>query len=298
VKSVPRSARAAAALAACLLALSACSGGGGGSDTNKSDSGQGSQPGSTSATPTQDPTALKPGTNHSQAASAYAYPAKDVHDWLWGKKAKSPTYPKKKTAFLTFDDGPTNSTPRVLRELKKAGAPATFFVIGGKQGVEHDKQAPKYLNEEIAQGSSVCVHSYSHSYHELYPGRVASAKAVSRDYDKTVKVLRGVLGKDFSTTCQRYPGGHGWKGMKPADQALQKKGASWIDWNSENGDGTDTAARSGEGRAQQALATLSSNPRVAVILMHDYRDNDATVESVAPLVKALKKKGYQFGVMS
>ena len=86
--------------------------------------------------------------------------------------------------------------------------------------------------------------------------------------------------------------------MGAADKALEKKGSYWIDWNSENGDGTDSASSTGEGRAKQALSTLTDSPNVAVILMHDFQDNDATAEGIAPLVKELKKRGYEFGVIN
>ncbi|WAL40443.1 polysaccharide deacetylase family protein [Brevibacterium sp. BRM-1] len=314
MKTLPRAVRAAALATAAALALTACQGGGSSDAQSSGQAPAGSSSAGASAAPSAsgpdatasagpsgdaaaDSAALKPGTNHSAAADGYAYPAKDVHDWLWGRKAKSPTYPKKKLAFLTFDDGPTNSTPRTLKELKKAGVPASFFIIGGDKGLGRPKSAG-YLKDEIAQGNSVCIHSYTHSFPLLYPGRTASPKAIVKDYTKTVSAVRDVLGEDYRVGCQRYPGGHGWNGMKPADRAMQKKGAWWIDWNSENGDGTDTASSTGAGRAKQALSTLGSNPRVAVILMHDYKDNDATIESIAPLVKALKKKGYDFGVMS
>jgi peptidoglycan/xylan/chitin deacetylase (PgdA/CDA1 family) len=38
---------------------------------------------------------------------------------------------KKRTVALTFDGGPTKYyTPRVLRKLRRAGVPATFFIRG------------------------------------------------------------------------------------------------------------------------------------------------------------------------
>lgn len=294
-------------LAVGALALSAC--GSGSAPESSAPASGGSSPAGQTAVATADSSqratatapatsasGIKPGTNHNEAASTYAYPASQVHDWLWGKKSKSPTYPKKKLAFLTFDDGPSNSTPRVLKELKKADVPASFFIIGGPLGLQR-KGSAGYLKDEIAQGHSVCIHSYSHSFSQLYPGRKAHAAAISKDYDRTVSAVRAVLGQDYKASCQRYPGGHGWNSMGPADAALKRKGAYWIDWNSENGDGTDTASSSGAGRAAQALSTIGSDTRVAVILMHDYKDNDATIESIAPLVTSLKSKGYEFGVM-
>lgn len=247
--------------------------------------------------PTEDPSALKKGANHSNAASAWVYPAKDVHDWLHGDKEKSKTYPKdRKIAFLTFDDGPTaRITPRVLDELKKAGVHASFYVIAGPQGLEGAD--PALLKRTIAEGHSVCIHTYSHKYGYLYPGGAASAENIVADYDKAVASVRKVLGPDFNVHCQRYPGGHGWKSMDAADEAMKAKGVYYLDWNSENGDGTDTAPTTGQGRADRALATLSGNPNVAVVLMHDHMWSDATADCIAPLVAELRARGYTFGTL-
>ncbi|GAB3623492.1 polysaccharide deacetylase family protein [Mariniluteicoccus endophyticus] len=256
---------------------------------------------SAAPTPTASPTPagsteLKSGANHNERAAAYAYPANDVHDWLHGAKEKSPTYPKdKKVAFLTFDDGPTTSTPKVLDALKEAGVPASFYIIAGPQGLE--KSDPAILKRTIAEGHAVCIHTYSHSYKTLYPGNRASADNIVADYDKAVASVRKVLGDGYSSKCQRYPGGHGWKAMEASDKAMQAKDVWYLDWNSENGDGTDSAPGSGEGRAARAMSTLGSGPNVAVVLMHDYQGSDITVASVAPLVQQLKAKGYEFGII-
>lgn len=246
-------------------------------------------------TPTALPTTLKAGTNHSEAAAAYVHPAKDVHDWIHGAKEKSPTYPTQKVAFLTFDDGPTSSTPQVLDELKKAGVHASFYIIAGPQGLE--KADPAILKRTVAEGHAVCIHTYSHNYKLLYPGGKASAENIVADYDKAVAAVKKVLGDDYNVHCHRYPGGHGWKAMEASDKALEAKQSYYLDWNSENGDGTNSAPGTGEGRAARAMSTLGSSPNVAVVLMHDYTGSDITVASIAPLVKSLKEKGYTFGVM-
>ena len=51
-----------------------------------------------------------------------------------------------KTIYLTFNDGPTpNTTPEILRILKKYDAKATFFVIG-----ENVNSSPQHLQQIIA----------------------------------------------------------------------------------------------------------------------------------------------------
>lgn len=59
---------------------------------------------------------------------------------------------------LTFDDGPhPEGTPAILDELSRAGAQATFFVIG-----EQVERRPALLAEIAAAGHAVALHGYRH----------------------------------------------------------------------------------------------------------------------------------------
>jgi len=60
--------------------------------------------------------------------------------------------------FLTFDDGPhPNHTPRLLDQLAKFNAKATFFMVG-----EHAQRWPDIVRRTIAEGHSVGSHSWHH----------------------------------------------------------------------------------------------------------------------------------------
>ncbi len=59
---------------------------------------------------------------------------------------------------LTFDDGPhPEGTPAVLDVLARAGARATFFVVG-----EQVQQRPALVAEVMAAGHLVALHGYRH----------------------------------------------------------------------------------------------------------------------------------------
>ncbi len=58
---------------------------------------------------------------------------------------------------LTFDDGPSAPTPRILTALAAECAKATFFVIG-----RNAEALPDLVRREIAEGHTVGSHSYSH----------------------------------------------------------------------------------------------------------------------------------------
>lgn len=245
-----------------------------------------------SPTPTIVPTELMPGTNHNHAAEAYAYPAKTVQKWLRGKKEAT-----EKVVFLTFDDGPNHSTtPEVLDILAEEEVPATFFVVGYMID-----EAPDMLERQIAEGHAIALHSYTHDYSKLYPGRYASAKRVAKEFDDTLAEVQAVLGEDFSTGAWRYPGGHmSWKSMEDADKALKKRGASWIDWNSMTGDAEPENRRPTSVAGMVAMATepIDYDGKVSVMLAHDTGGKDLTVKSLRKIIKTYKDAGYTFGVIS
>ncbi|SHI78401.1 Polysaccharide deacetylase [Cruoricaptor ignavus] len=63
-----------------------------------------------------------------------------------------------KIVALTFDDGPTEFTPKILQTLNDFNAKATFFCVG-KQAKIH----PKIFQQIIANGHQIGNHTYSHS---------------------------------------------------------------------------------------------------------------------------------------
>jgi peptidoglycan/xylan/chitin deacetylase (PgdA/CDA1 family) len=250
-------------------------------------------------TPTIDQTALKPGTNHNYAAAAYAFEAKDVHEWLTvGETARH--YPPAPIVFLTFDDGPNNRvTPRVLDALKASKVPATFFYVTGPSGLE--KADPAIVKRTIAEGHAIDIHSHSHSYRTLFPGGRGNADNILADREKAITAIRTVLGDDYAVSGYRYPGGHlSWKGLAPADQVLAEQGAYWLDWNAMNGDTEKDAPQYAEGQLAMVKSTLrrSENPNAVVVLMHDHEWADTTVEAIGLIVDYFRDEGYEFGVIN
>ena len=230
------------------------------------------------------------GTNHNATAAAYAVPAATVHQWLTTR-----TGPAAKTAFLTFDDGPSALTPQVLDTLKQLGVPATFFVIGRLL-----EQNPAITQRAMAEGHAICLHSYSHDYAYLYPGRVGNAVNITADYDHALAVATRVLGPTYAPGGYRYPGGHmSWTGLEAADAALAQRNVSWIDWNCMSGD----ADKKPPANPDQAIANLTStftaygSPTAAVLLNHDSHGAHVTLAALPQFVQFFRDRGYAFGVI-
>lgn len=301
-------ARAAALLAGCTVILSACgsqppapagvaAGGGHPAGGSGSSAGTTAHPPAASPSPTPDVTALQPGTNHNVAAAAYTYPAAKVQQWAQlGPKA--PDYPNKKIVFLTFDDGPTTAlTPKDLDVLKQNGVHATFYLITKQL----DSKTIPISKRAITEGNALDVHSHSHDYGYLYPGRVCNAAHVGSDYDKGVQEMRAAFGPDFTAHGARYPGGHmSWKQMGPCDQALTDRGLAWVDWNSMTGDAEPpkTHPKTPDGMVQMVASEANSaHDNVTVVLMHDAADKTMTNQALPGVIDWFKQQGYEFGVI-
>ena len=70
---------------------------------------------------------------------------------------------KEKIAYLTFDDGPSLVTPKILDILNKENVKASFFVIG--KSVEAH---PEIVKRAYDEGHYIANHTYSHNNSILY----------------------------------------------------------------------------------------------------------------------------------
>ncbi len=191
---------------------------------------------------------------------------------------------KTKTAYLTFDDGPTyNNTPAVLDILLKENVKATFFVIGSMA-----EKNPEVLRREKAEGHVIANHTYSHNYKYIY----SSPQNYLKDLKKAEEVITSIVG-DYNKTLTRFPGGS--FGRQAYKAAVEKAGYKYVDWNSLNGDAE------GKKRTPEELINRvkesSENKDNLIILMHDAPGKETTVQALPDIIQYLKKQGYEFKVL-
>lgn len=239
---------------------------------------------------------LLKGENHINLAQDYAFDTREVKDYINGdKKYKG----QDKWVFLTFDDGPNQSiSPRILDILKEEGVPATFFV----QGQYVTKKNKNILMREISEGHGIALHSFSHNYKTMYPGRRGDEKAIVREATKAQEALQKIISPDFHSSVWRYPGGHmSWTGLEGADEALSSLDIEWIDWNALSGDAERKAVRptSPGGMVEYMKKSIAKNTNkdFIVVLMHDGEKKDLTVEALPSIIQELRTQGYSFGIL-
>ena len=234
--------------------------------------------------------AKKPIIGVNKEGQKYTYDAKKVQE-----KLSKYDYSNngKKIVFLTFDDGTSKTnTPEVLRILDENNIKATFFLTGSN--IENGGETARELvKQEFESGHAIANHSYSHDCGKLYPGRNLDMKAFKEDYEKNDKLLKSILGENFTTHVMRCPGGYmSWKNMDELDMYLEKNNIASIDWNALNAD-AEGPKKNAKQLAQYAIKT-SEGKEMVVLLMHDTYGKEETVKALPTIIKYFKDNGYEF----
>ncbi len=195
---------------------------------------------------------------------------------------------EEKTAYLTFDDGPSNTvTPLILDLLKKENIKATFFVLGSR--IEF---FPKLVKREYEEGHFIANHGYSHVYKSIY----SSPQTVLDEYLRTeILIQQAIEIPEYNSHLFRFPGGS-YGGSyseikKQAIELLSQNNIEFINWNALTNDSAGSNTK--EALMQNLIDTVGDKKNV-VILMHDAGDKILTYETLPDVINYLKEKGYTF----
>lgn len=191
-----------------------------------------------------------------------------------------------KTVYLTFDDGPSGLTPKVLDILDQYGIKATFFVTG---------QVPEYysyIKEAYDRGHTIGLHSYSHSYAQIY----TSVDAYLNDLNAIAQVVKDQIG--YVPCFVRFPGGSSNEGSKEyctgimtaLTSIVQSRGFQYWDWNCASGDGENVTAA----QELENIKEIDGNTTNVIVLLHDGGGKQATVEALPGIIEYFKSQGYTF----
>lgn len=191
--------------------------------------------------------------------------------------------PKTRRAIaLTFDDGPSESTPLLLALLAKHRAKATFFVCG-----HHARRLPHVLRQAVREGHEIGNHTDTHE--ALYlrgAGFILEQMARAQD---SIGRLAGLKPKLFRPTY-----GARWFGMR---QAQEKLGLTCVMWTSIARDWV----LDGPSIAERLVKRAAPG---AIICFHDGRDLrhnpdiHATLQALELLLPRWSAAGYEFLTVS
>ncbi len=190
--------------------------------------------------------------------------------------------PDRRTIALTFDDGPTPSTPRLLEILAESKIPATFFQVGSNV-LRH----PDVARAIVAAGHEVGNHSHTHLNFAL-----KSPGVIEKDFSGAQTTIADATG--VTPTLMRAPYGVRWPGFRRMQANLGLTGVMWtvigLDWKLPANAITDRI--------------LSRVQNGGIICLHDGRatlenpDIHPTLEAVRRIVPALIEAGYHFETVS
>lgn len=196
--------------------------------------------------------------------------------------------PGDKVVYLTFDDGPCESTSQLLHVLDELGVKATFFVTGQYFGEE---ELLAQLREIVNRGHTLAVHTYSHQYKEIY----ASKEAFWEDYERMEALVERASGRE--NRLFRFPGGSNTGQNAEIRQELlhaaEQRGLIYHDWNSFVG---DTEGLSSQQMLEQAVGGVLPRSK-SVMLLHNTPDKDEVIEILPQIVERLRQEGYDFAVL-
>ncbi|MFT4219948.1 MAG: polysaccharide deacetylase family protein, partial [Microbacterium sp.] len=167
---------------------------------------------------------------------------------------------------LTYDDGPSRHTARLLDELRASHAAATFYVLG-----ESASKLPGLVRRAVQEGHEVGSHTWSHpSLPRL------SVRGIRAQLDRTHRLLRTLTGKPVTTFRPPY-------GLYNA-RVLRAARLPAILWS------VDT--RDWEGPSSRKLfasAVREATPG-GIVLFHDTKPR--SVRLAPAIIRALHRRGF------
>ena len=230
-------------------------------------------------------------SNVTYGGSKYGIPADKVQEIVNGNVIDDNKY-----VFLTFDDGPSPNTAKVLSILREKNVKATFFILG--QNLDNNKNLKAVVKQCIEDGNAIGNHTYSHEFSKIYPNNSVNTSAYLEEFNKNNELLKSILGDDFNTRVTRMPGGYLSRkyyndpNLKEFDRTLNNNGIVSIDWTALNGDAE--GKNYSEKELLEYAKKSSQGQKQIVILMHDTYGKEKTVEMLPDLIDYYKSNGYEF----
>lgn len=212
---------------------------------------------------------------------------------------------KKKTIYITFDDGPNKGTSEVLRIVNEEQLPVSFFVVG-----EHvygsNRQQQQWDSLLACPYAEIYNHSYTHANHNSFVSFYKNDSAVVADFKRCHDSLH------LTTTIARTPGRNIWRTpmitatdiakSKAAADSLYQSGFTIVGWDAEWYFTHDSLKlkQTAEEMFQQVDSLIShqktKTPGHIVLLTHDQSFADSTDASQLQKFMRLVKTREEYGV--
>ncbi len=192
---------------------------------------------------------------------------KDIYTFAKNGKQKRVVYGNKKAICLTWDDGPSENTTKIMNSLIANGGRGTFFVCGNRVDAYS-----KALKKNYKAGNQIGNHTWSHpvlsnlSAQDIKDQISSTAKRVKKYTGEKPKICRTPYGinTEYVRTNVNLP--------------IILWSVDTLDWKTRNADSTYNSI-------------MNSAKDGAVVLMHDLYPE--TAAAAVRAIPALVDKGYQ-----
>ncbi len=173
-----------------------------------------------------------------------------------------------KQVAMTFDDGPSDQTTRLLNFLKENDIQVTFFLVGNRIN-----SYSSIVKRQAAEGHEIGYHSYAHANQPSM-----SSEQITSDFRKTNSILKNLTGKEF--TVWRTPGGdYNSRVLSAVPVPHIMWSVDTLDWKNRNSYSVYSAIVN---RARDG----------SIILMHDLYGT--TVDGATQAMKEMLAGDYEF----
>ncbi|MCA1223993.1 polysaccharide deacetylase family protein [Streptomyces sp. 8L] len=177
---------------------------------------------------------------------------------------------KVKCVALSFDAGPSQYTPQVLKTLAKYHAHATFMTLGKNHVLKH----PDLVRQEAAAGMEIGNHTWTHQIlTKIKPAEAREELKLNQD------AVKKITGK--APTLMRPPQG---RTDENVTKICRELGLSQVLWSVTAKDYKTKDSAVIEQRV------LDQTRRDGIILLHDIYPG--TAPALPGILSALDKKGY------
>ena len=192
-----------------------------------------------------------------------------------------------KTIYLTFDDGPSYLTEKILDILKEENIPATFFVTS--RGIDTYSNVIKRMQEE---NHTIALHTSTHNYSYIY----SSDENYFKDLEEIRNKVYNITG--VKSRIIRLPGGSSNTVSKKYSKGiitritnrLTENDFYYFDWNIDSLDASGSVSK----EVIYNSVTRNIHSGTNVVLMHDSSTKETTVLALKDIIKYAKDNGYTF----
>ncbi|MBO5409242.1 MAG: polysaccharide deacetylase family protein [Clostridia bacterium] len=232
-------------------------------------------------TPGETPTPAPSATERPLAQTATE---NDPYPELYGDNPEQVFQPAdNQIVYLTFDDGPSTSTPMLLDVLREEGVTATFFVAGTSN---FKRELLKRIHEE---NHVIGVHTLTHNYQYIYESIENYLADFSAEYHQIWEAT------GYRPRIFRFPGGSVNSKNKHLCRDLiwemNRRGFVYFDWNVTSEDAVGVE----DPKEQLAeLITQSGNRPRIIALLHDSDQNPDIGWVVKEYIHHMRELGYRF----